>query len=145
MFCTLRILIGSIFIASSVGKLLAPYQNFLYMVQAYELLPSWAEVLVAQVLPWMEIMIGVFLVAGLWTSWALRGAVLLFGIFVVVLGQALLRGLPLESCGCFGAGLHLKPQTVLILDSLSLIITFLLLRNPASTQRFSLDSYFNKS
>ena len=142
MFVFLRVIIGSVFIVSSLGKLLVPYQNFLYIIQAYQLLPSWAETLTAQVFPWVELLVGVFVFLGLWTPWALRGATVLFGVFVVVVGQALLRGLPLENCGCFGEWVHLKPQTVIVMDSFSVVLTFLLLRNLPLTKQFSLDSYF---
>lgn len=142
MYVILRIIIGGIFLVSGLGKLLSPYQNFLYVIQAYELLPSWAEVLVAQIFPWMELIVGVFVTLGLWTPWALRGALVLFGIFVVVVGQALLRGLPLENCGCFGGWVHFKPQTVIIMDSAGVLLTFLLLRNLSHVKKFSLDSYF---
>ena len=143
MYILLRVVIGSVFIVSSLGKLLSPYQNFLYVIQAYQLLPSWGEVLTAQVFPWIELTIGVFVFIGLWTPWALRGALVLFGVFVLVLGQALLRGLPLESCGCFGAWIHLKPQTVIVMDSLSLILASILLRNLSRARKFSFDSYFD--
>ena len=143
MFVVLRIFIGSIFLVSGLGKLLSPYQNFQYVIQAYQFLPSWGEVLVAQIFPWIELIVGVFVFLGLWTPWALRGAVVLFGVFVLVVGQALLRGLPLESCGCFGELIHLKPQTVIIMDSLSLLVTFLMLRNLSRTRKLSLDSYFD--
>src|SRR5277367_3009243 len=143
MWFLLRILIGSIFIISGLGKLLSPYQNFLYVIQAYQLLPSQGEVLVAQILPWIELIVGVFVLLGLWTAWGLRGALVLFGIFVVVVGQALIRGLPLENCGCFGEWIHLKPQTVIILDSLSLLLTLLLLRNLSYVKKISLDSLFD--
>ena len=136
--------IGSIFIFSSLGKLLSPYQNFLYVVQAYQLLPSWAEVLTAQIFPWIELIIGVFVLLGLWISWSLRGAGILFGIFVVVVGQALIRGLPLENCGCFGEWIHLKPQVVIVMDSLSLLLIFISLRFIPNVQRFSLDYYFDR-
>jgi uncharacterized membrane protein YphA (DoxX/SURF4 family) len=144
MFTILRIAIGSVFLVSSLGKLLSPYQNFLYVIQAYQLLPSSGEVLAAQIFPWIELIVGVFVLLGLWTPWALRGALVLFGIFVVVVGQALLRGLPLESCGCFGEWVHLKPQTVIVMDSLSLLLSFVLLRKISLTQKFSLDSYFDQ-
>ena len=144
MFALVRILIGSVFLVSAFGKLLVSYQNFLYVIQAYQLLPSWGEVLTAQVFPWIELLVGVFVFLGLWTSWALRGAVVLFGIFVVVVGQALLRGLPLENCGCFGEWIHLKPQTVIIMDSLSLLVTFILLRNLSHVKKFSMDSHFDQ-
>ena len=84
MWVILRIAIGSIFIVSGLGKLLGPYQNFLYAIQDYQLLPSWAEVLTAQIFPWIEFFVGIFVFSGLWTSWSLRGALVLFGIFVAV-------------------------------------------------------------
>jgi putative oxidoreductase len=145
MYLILRIVIGGIFIVSGLGKLLSPYQNFLYVIQAYQLLPSWGEVLTAQIFPWIELITGLFVFLGLWTSWSLRGALVLFGIFVVVVGQALVRGLPLESCGCFGEWVHLKPQTVIVMDSASLLVVSLLLRNILLARKFSLDSYFDKA
>ena len=144
MWILLRIIIGSIFIVSGLGKVLSPYQNFQYVIQAYQLLPSWGEVLTAQIFPWIELIVGVFVLLGLWTSWSLRGAAVLFGIFVVVVGQALIRGLPLENCGCFGEWIHLKPQVVIIMDSASLLITSLLLRNISPARKFSLDSHFDR-
>jgi len=69
---------------------------------------------------------------------------ILFSVFVVVVGQALLRGLPLESCGCFGEWIHLKPQAVIVMDSLSLLLTILLLRNLPLTKKLSLDIYIDK-
>src|SRR5580704_16918843 len=127
MWVLLRLIIGSIFLVSSLGKLFSPYQNFLYVIQAYQLLPSWAETFTAQVFPWIELMVGVFVLLGLWTAWALKGAGTLFGIFIVVVGQALIRGLPLENCGCFGEWVHLKPQTVIVMDSVCLLLTCLML------------------
>ena len=145
MYLILRVVIGSIFIISGLGKLLSSYQNFLYVVQAYQLLPSWGEVLVAQIFPMVELITGLFVLLGLWTSWSLRGASVLFGAFVVVVGQALIRGLPIESCGCFGEWVHLKLQTIIIIDSAGLLLTLLLLRNISQTRKFSLDSYFDKA
>jgi uncharacterized membrane protein YphA (DoxX/SURF4 family) len=143
MWILFRIIIGSIFIVSGLGKLLSPYQNFLYVIQAYQVLPSWAEALTAQIFPWIELFTGVFVLLGMWTSWSLRGALVLFGVFVVIVGQALIRGLPLETCGCFGEWVHLKLQTVIIIDSASLLLTLLLLYNIVQTRKFSLDSYFD--
>ena len=61
MYIIIRIIIGSIFLVSGLEKLLSPYQNFLYAIQAYQFLPSWAEVLSAQIFPWIELLAGVFL------------------------------------------------------------------------------------
>ena len=145
MWVLLRIIIGSIFLVSGLGKLLGPYQNFLYAIQAYQILPSFVGVLAAQLFPWIELFTGVFVFLGLWTPWALRGALVLFGMFVVLVGQALLRGLPLDDCGCFGEWIHLKPQTVIVMDSASILLTLLLLRRSAQVQKFSLDCYFDQN
>jgi len=145
MYSILRLIIGIIFLVSSLGKLLSPYQNFLYVVQAHQVLPSWGELLTAQLFPWIELIVGVFVFSGLWTPWSLRGAALLFGVFVVVVGQALLRGLPLENCGCFGEWVHLKPQMVILMDSACLLLTLFLLSRISSVKKFSLDSYFDRT
>ena len=144
MWPILRIIIGGIFIFSGLGKLLSPYQNFQYVIQAYQLLPSSGEILVAQVFPWIELSVGVFVFSGLWTAWSLKGALILFGIFITVVGQALIRGLPLENCGCFGEWVHLKPQAVIVMDSAGLLLTVLLLRHILPSKKFSLDSYFDR-
>jgi len=144
MWFLLRILIGCIFVVSGLGKALSPYQNFLYVIQAYQLLPAGPETLVAQVFPWIELLVGCFVLLGLWLPWSLRAAMGLFGIFVIVVGQALVRNLPLESCGCFGELIHLKPQVVMIMDSISLLLTLALLRHLSAVKKFSLDAYFEK-
>ena len=143
MWVVARVVIGCVFLVSGLGKLVSPYQNFLYVIQAYQVLPSWAEIVTAQVFPWIELIVGAFVFLGLWTSLGLRGAVVLFGVFVAIVGQALLRGLPLESCGCFGEWIHLKPQTVIVMDSLSLLVTFVLLCNLPKVRALSLDAYFD--
>ena len=127
---------------SSLGKLLSPYQNFLYVIQAYQVLPSWAEVAAARIFPWLELITGVFVFLGFWMPWSVRGACVLFGIFLAVVGQALARSLPLENCGCFGEWVHLKPQMVFFMDGTSLLLTLILLRKAAQVKKFSLDSYF---
>ncbi|MBF0511136.1 MAG: hypothetical protein HQL13_02285 [Candidatus Omnitrophica bacterium] len=145
MWVLIRLAIGCIFLLSSFSTLLSPYQNFLYVVQAYQMLPSWAELLVAHTMPWFELLVGFLVFFGLWTSLGLRLAAVLFGTFIVVVGQALLRGLPLESCGCFGEWIHLKPQMVLILDSASLLTVLLLLGRLQGVKNLSLDAWFDKN
>ena len=77
----LRILVGSIFVVSGFEKAIGPYQNFLYVVQSYEFLPTTLEEIVARALPWIEIFLGVFLISGLWLKWMLRSALILFAMF----------------------------------------------------------------
>jgi hypothetical protein len=37
-------------------------------------------------------------------------------MFIAAIGSTLLRGIPLESCGCFGGAVHLTPPQALALD-----------------------------
>jgi uncharacterized membrane protein YphA (DoxX/SURF4 family) len=137
-----RVFIGLVLLASGFEKLLSHYQNFLYVIQAYEIFPAWLEKTAALSVPWVELLIGLFLVLGLWLQWSLKGALVLFGCFIVIVGQALLRHLPIDQCGCFGEAIHILPQYILVFDSLMLLILFALISQPAKTQVLSLDKYF---
>jgi uncharacterized membrane protein YphA (DoxX/SURF4 family) len=64
--------------------------------------------LVAGVLPWLEIVIGLLLLAGIATrAVAVVSAVLLLG-FMAGVAQARARGLSID-CGCFGGGGAVDP------------------------------------
>ncbi|MDQ3886739.1 MAG: DoxX family membrane protein [Actinomycetota bacterium] len=77
-------------------------------VQAYRLLPEPVVVAVGAGLPLAEIALGVLLIAGLGVRASALGSVLLLVTFLVGIGSAWARGLPIE-CGCFGSGGDLVP------------------------------------
>ena len=139
MAVCLRLFIGLVLLVSGFEKLISPYQNFLYVIQAYQMFPSWVERVAALMVPWAELLIGIFLVLGLWLAWSLKGALVLFSCFVVIVGQALLRHLPLDECGCFGEAIPISPQVIIVFDSLMLLSVFWLLRHLPQTRRLSLD------
>ncbi len=144
MLAGLRILIGLVLLASGIEKTLGPYQNFLYVIQAYQMLPGSLENMVAIVLPWVELIVGLFMVLGLWVPLALNATLIVFTMFIVVVGQALLRGLPIDQCGCFGQDIHIAPRVIIVFDSVTLLLTYVLTRNISKTSRFSLDGYFHQ-
>ena len=137
--------LGIVFIVSGMDKLISPYQNFLYAIQGYQLLPTWVESTTAHVFPWVEFITGVFLVLGLWVQFSLKAAGVMFCIFITVVGQAILRKLPLEHCGCFGAWIVLSLRAVIVMDSCLFLVVVFLLRNFLKAASFSLDSHFSKS
>ncbi len=141
MFVFLRIGIGLVFLVSGLEKTLSPYQNFLYAIQAYALLPGWAEEWTAKVFPWMELFAGLFLVLGLWTRHMLSAVMVFFAVFISVVGQALLRGIDIEHCGCFGQLIHVSARIVIVADSLMLLLTIILFRHLPKTDQFSLDRF----
>ena len=142
VFLIIRFLIGCLFIISGGEKLISPYQNFLYVFQGYELLSVPLEKIVAFVMPWFELILGVFLVLGLWLKWTLRGVIAMFATFIFVVSQALIRKLPIEECGCFGSLLTVPLHILLMLDVIFLILTGLLLFKINYTRFLSLDNIF---
>jgi uncharacterized membrane protein YphA (DoxX/SURF4 family) len=96
-----RLGLGFMFIMSSVPKIQQPYQ-FLGSVYGYELVGPKMGVLVAMVLPWMELFTGVCLVGGVFVGGALLASMGMGVLFTFVLGSALYRHLDI-SCGCFSS------------------------------------------
>lgn len=96
----LRWLIGVLFLWAAISKIGNP-REFLGSVYAYELpFPRLILQGVAVVLPWLELLCGLLLVAGFWPETALFVATVLLGVFVLATGQAWARGLKID-CGCF--------------------------------------------
>lgn len=139
-----RIILGMIFVVSGTEKLLNPYQNFLYVIQNYQVIgPPWDEG-TAKFFPWLEFFLGLFCCLGLWSRRALQGILVLLTIFIAVVGQALLRRLPIMECGCFGGLLSIPLEAVLVMDSGLWLWTSWLLARGAPASDFGLDGYFAK-
>lgn len=144
MLPILRILTGLIFVVSGAEKLIWPWQNFLYAIQSYEFFPPGADAVVAHVFPWIEFLTGLFLALGLWVGSSLKAALVMYSAFILIIAQALIRHLPINECGCFGALLSLKPQHTLLMDSFFFLSLIWLLKNVKGAEKFSLDAYFKK-
>jgi uncharacterized membrane protein YphA (DoxX/SURF4 family) len=143
-FPLLRAIIGIIFLVSGFEKLIVPYQNFLYVIENYKIVNDSLAIITSRLMPWLELLMGVFLILGLWTKMALSGAIALFSTFLIVVGQAMIRQLPITECGCFGEFISFPLHVIFIFDLISLCITCLLLIKMDDTNRFSLDQYFSK-
>ncbi len=93
-----------VFIYAGLIKLLAPAEEFAYAIETYKVTGPVLSLWAAYIMPWLELYSGLLLAAGIFTRFnaLLCGAMLLF--FEALLAQAWLRGLPVTSCGCFGAG-----------------------------------------
>ena len=94
-----RLGLGFMFIVSSLPKIQRPYP-FLGSVYGYEIVGPKLGVLVAVVLPWVELFAGVCLVGGVFVGGALLASMGMGALFTFVLGSALYRHLDI-SCGCF--------------------------------------------
>jgi|GEM_PF-288133 len=103
-----RLVLGCVFISSSLPKLRLPYE-FLSNVYNYELVGPKLGMLVAMVLPWLELLLGICLLGGIVLSGALLWSAILGAVFTFAQISALYRDLSI-TCGCFGST-HTAPIT----------------------------------
>jgi uncharacterized membrane protein YphA (DoxX/SURF4 family) len=97
-----RLFLGVVLIwagASKVGHPLTAQRA----VQAYEIFPDAVANTIGLALPFLEIILGVLLVLGLFTRPVAIVSTLLMVAFVLGISQAWARGLTID-CGCFGGG-----------------------------------------
>jgi uncharacterized membrane protein YphA (DoxX/SURF4 family) len=97
-----RLLVGGIFLLAAVPKIQSP-GAFADAVRAFHLLPAELVMPFAYVLPWLELLVGLYLVTGFMTRLGALGALLLLCMFLVALLDALLSGNTAHACGCFGS------------------------------------------
>jgi uncharacterized membrane protein YphA (DoxX/SURF4 family) len=103
-----RLGLAAVFLVSGTLKAIDPDATYV-AVRAYDVLPKAGVALVAAVLPWLEIVLGVLLLLGVAArAVATIGAGLLL-MFVAGVTQAWARGLSID-CGCFGGGGAVDPD-----------------------------------
>ena len=132
---------GSIFAYAGYTKLMAPYENFRGAIAHYEVIPYLFVGPIARVLPWCEVLFGVFLIAG-YLPRASAAALAFFSFcFLIVLGASnVLLDAGGKDCGCFGEGglIHLTVHQVFFLDLLDLFLglkLYSLKEHPLSLER----------
>ena len=97
-----RLLTGGVWLVAGGLKLLHPADS-VRAVRAYDLLPEAIVPTVGQLLPVVEVVIGLCLVLGVLTRSASLVSALLFMAFIIGISSAWARGLSID-CGCFGGG-----------------------------------------
>jgi len=94
-----RVLLGVVFIAAAYHKILDPGE-FALTVATYQVLPLNLINLQAIGLPWVELIVGMTLILGVWTRESSLITVGMNLMFVIALIIAINRGEEL-TCGCF--------------------------------------------
>jgi uncharacterized membrane protein YphA (DoxX/SURF4 family) len=97
-----RLVTGGVWIVAGAVKLPDPAQS-VAAVRAYQLLPSSLVTPVGQLLPVIEIVVGVCLVLGILTRGAAVVSAILFVAFIIGISSVWARGINID-CGCFGGG-----------------------------------------
>lgn len=140
---TLRILVGVLFMVSGFAKLTGPSDAFLGSVLSYEIVRGQTAVFLAGLFPWLEFVVGVFLVLGLWTRQSVWVLWFLNTLFIAAAGSAILRKISVHDCGCFGSsGFSMTLPQTLLLDMALWMGFLLLIRWPERVRRLSLDELF---
>ena len=94
-------LVAAVFIFAGIGKIVNP-TNFAIDIDNYRMLPYILVTFVAIVLPWLEVLCGLFIIFGKWRTGAALILLTLSFFFFIAIGSAMIRGLDI-SCGCFVA------------------------------------------
>ena len=137
-----RLVLGGVFLVAGVIKAIDP-QSSVAAVRAYQLLPSSFATIVGWGLPFVEIALGLLLLAGIATRAVAAAAAILLLIFMAAVVSVAVRGLSID-CGCFGGGGEVAPgQTAygreLVRDTGLLLLALWLVWKPRS--RFTLDRF----
>jgi len=96
-----RVYLGGVFILAAWGKILDPY-NFAISIATYQMMPDQVINVMAIVMPWLELFVGVMLIIGFRT----RAQTLLINgmlvMFIIAIIWALAHDLQMQ-CGCFAS------------------------------------------
>lgn len=105
-YWAVAIALGALFVYASLEKIAAP-RDFARIVYHYRLAGPSATLgfvppnLLAVVLPWIEVICGVLLIAGIWRREAAIVTAAMLVVFIAAVAWALSQGIDLENCGCF--------------------------------------------
>lgn len=99
----IRLLLGVVFLLAGVSKLGDPLR-LMASVYSYRIdLPDWVAWTIAHGLPWMEMLLGLALLSGLWIRWTAPLVTGVLCLFLTLTAQAWWRDLPID-CGCLDLG-----------------------------------------
>ena len=123
-----RVTLGLIFMFAAYAKLhfdgawhFGDYHFFFAMaIDSYKMLPIGVVEIMARILPWFELLLGVMLLFGISLRWVASITSALLLVFIAAMVRAKILGLEIN-CGCFGNNEKLGTWT-LVRDSSLLIL-----------------------
>jgi uncharacterized membrane protein YphA (DoxX/SURF4 family) len=121
IFLAFRLLIGGIFLWAGAEKILKPF-DFSVAIYNYRLFPGPLIGLAAAILPWVEAIAGLCLLAGFNTKGAATITSLLLLVFTGLIIISAVRGLDID-CGCFGGVERTVGLQAILEDGLLLIVS----------------------
>jgi putative oxidoreductase len=134
-----RLILGAVFLFAGAQKAAGPVEEFAVIISGYGLLPPGMTMGAAAVIPWLEVFLGLSLMAGYFTREAAAALGALSASFILALLSVKLRGYELPNCGCFGGGIHLTMWQAMALDAALLACAAAAFK--AGSARLSLDRW----
>lgn len=127
-----RWLLGALLIWAGAFKVGHP-ETLASAIAGFRLLPPGVVAPLAVILPYFEILLGLYLIAGLFTRAAGWVAMVQFVVYAGAIASAVLRGIP-ANCGCFGPGDTAVADWPHVAFDLALaaVATFIALRAPGA-------------
>jgi uncharacterized membrane protein YphA (DoxX/SURF4 family) len=123
----LALVVGGVFLYACWDKILEP-RKFAGIIYQYQVIGPSARLgflpanLLAVTLPWLELVVGLLLVTGLWRREAAAVAGALLVVFLAAIGIATAQGVDVANCGCFSVAEHGRtPGWVLVVQDLALL------------------------
>ncbi len=105
----LRFVLGSLLLVAGILKAHDGPVRTATSIAGYRILPPGIVAPLGVALPYFEIMLGGYLVVGLFTRVAAVVASVQFAIFSAAVASLVVRRLPAD-CGCFGSGIATPPS-----------------------------------
>lgn len=129
---SLRLVLGLVFLYAGYIKLRQPWYVFAGMIDNYGVVAPSVSEMIARVLPPLEVVLGVALLAGIYRKISSAAAIILLFPFFALMVWAYAKGMKID-CGCFGPGQMLGPRTILrdgVLVAASVWLAFLSWHSP---------------
>lgn len=137
-----RLVLGLVFVYAAYTKLKQPWLVFAMSIDSYQLLPEWAVLAVARILPWLELLLGLALLIGYKLRYVALAATVILTVFFVLMLRAFGKGMGID-CGCFGVGEALTGKTLardgslLAIAVLTTVLAFRATSRSRSAESFS--------
>lgn len=102
LFVICKWVLGGIFIYAGMMKIM-DREQFVTILNGYKLFPEFSIPIISIIIPWLEVIAGALLIAGIMEKFSAGVIFSLLIIFIIIILTNILRG-NLTDCGCFSSG-----------------------------------------
>jgi putative oxidoreductase len=135
----LRLIIGFVFVYASIGKIANP-EEFAKSIDNYRVMPIYTINFIAIVLPWVELIIGLFVIFGIMIRTTSLLLMLNMSVFCILILNAIFRNLDIE-CGCFSSASAMVGWPKFFEDMVLLLIAIMIYFS--GSNEISIEKYYS--